>query len=149
MVDTAHIDTRLELLGQQLSSPIVIAPVGSQRAFHPEGELATARAARSRDHLQILSNVTTTSIEDVIAARGAPVWSQLYPTFDWAVAEKMIRRATSAVRVVGIRNLKCGGKRAGDSVHVLPILLTHRPLCCARTWIARGLRIIRESMPGS
>ncbi len=64
-------------------------------------------------------------------------------------SEKMIRRATSAVRVVGIRNLKCGGKRAGDSVHVLPILLTHRPLCCARTWIARRLRIIRESMPGS
>lgn len=96
LVDTANIDTRLELLGQKLSSPIVIAPVGSQRAFHPEGELATARAARSRDHLQILSNVTTTSIEDVIAARGAPVWSQLYPTSNWSVAEKMIRRAEKA-----------------------------------------------------
>jgi len=96
MVDTASIDTRIELLGQQLSSPIIIAPVGSQRAFHPEGELATARAARSRDHLQILSNVTTTSIEDVIAARGAPVWSQLYPTSNWSVAEKMIRRAEKA-----------------------------------------------------
>jgi isopentenyl diphosphate isomerase/L-lactate dehydrogenase-like FMN-dependent dehydrogenase len=96
LVDTASIDTRLELLGQKLSSPIVIAPVGSQRAFHPQGELATARAARSRDHLQILSNVTTTSIEDVIAARGAPVWSQLYPTSNWTVAEKMIKRAEQA-----------------------------------------------------
>jgi len=44
MVDTSSIDTRLELLGQKLSSPIIIAPVGSQRAFHPEGELATTRA---------------------------------------------------------------------------------------------------------
>jgi 4-hydroxymandelate oxidase len=96
MVDTAKVDTRLELLGQQLSSPLVIAPVGSQRAFHPEGELAVARAARSRDHLQILSNVSTSSIEDVIAARGAPVWSQLYPTSDWSVAEKMIKRAEKA-----------------------------------------------------
>lgn len=96
MVNTANVDTRLELLGQQLSSPIVIAPVGSQKAFHVDGELATAKAARSRDHLQILSNVTTTSIEDVIAARGAPVWSQLYPTSDWSVAEKMIRRAEKA-----------------------------------------------------
>ena len=96
MVDTASVDTRLELLGQQLSSPIIIAPVGSQRAFHADGELATAGAARSRDHLQILSNVSTTSIEDVIAARGAPVWSQLYPTSDWSVAEKMIRRAEKA-----------------------------------------------------
>ena len=86
MVDTSSIDTRVELLGQKLSSPIVIAPVGSQRAFHPEGELATARAARSGDHLQILSNVSTTSIEDVIAARGGPVWFQLYPTSRWPVA---------------------------------------------------------------
>jgi len=96
MVDTSSIDTRLELLGQKLSSPIVIAPVGSQRTFHPEGELATARAARSSDHLQILSNVSSTSIEDVIAARGGPVWFQLYPTSRWSVAEKMVKRAEKA-----------------------------------------------------
>jgi 4-hydroxymandelate oxidase len=96
MVDTSAIDTRLELLGEQLSSPIVIAPAGSQRAFHPDGELATARAAASRDHLQILSNVSTVSIEDVIEARGGPVWFQLYPTSDWSVAEKMLKRAESA-----------------------------------------------------
>jgi 4-hydroxymandelate oxidase len=96
MVDTSVIDTSLKLLGQDLSSPIVIAPAGSQRAFHPDGELATARAAASRDHLQILSNVTTTSIEDVIEARGAPVWFQLYPTSNRAVAEKMIQRAEQA-----------------------------------------------------
>ena len=96
MVDTTNIDTRLELLGQKLSSPIVIAPVGSQRAFHPEGELATARAARTRDHLQIMSNVSTTSIEDVIAARGEPVWFQLYPTSKWSVAKRMVKRAEKA-----------------------------------------------------
>lgn len=96
MVDTSSIDTRLELLGQQLSSPIIIAPVGSQRAFHAEGELATARAAQSRDHLQILSNVSTASIEDVIAERGGPVWFQLYPTSSWSVAEKMVKRAEKA-----------------------------------------------------
>jgi 4-hydroxymandelate oxidase len=96
MVDTSAIDTSLELLGEKLSSPIVIAPAGSQRAFHPEGELATARAARSRDHLQILSNVTTTPIEEVIEARGAPVWFQLYPTANWAVGEKMVKRAEKA-----------------------------------------------------
>lgn len=96
MVDTSTVDTSLELLGEKLSSPIVIAPAGSQRAFHPEGELATARAARSRDHLQILSNVTTASIEEVIEARGAPVWFQLYPTSNWSVGEKMVKRAEKA-----------------------------------------------------
>ncbi|MEE8495347.1 MAG: alpha-hydroxy acid oxidase [Xanthomonadales bacterium] len=96
MVDTADIETGLELLGQELSSPIIIAPVGGQKAFHPEGELATARAAGSRDHLQILSNVTTTSIEDVIEASGGPVWFQLYPTSNWSVTEKMVKRAERA-----------------------------------------------------
>lgn len=96
MVDTQSIDTRTELLGTKLKSPIVIAPVGSQNAFHAEGELATARAARTHDTLQILSNVSTQSIEDVIAARGAPVGFQLYPTSKWSVASKMLKRAEEA-----------------------------------------------------
>jgi len=96
MTDTGKIDTTLKLLGEDLSSPIVIAPAGSQKAFHPEGELATARAARSRDHLQILSNVSTVSVEEVTKARGAPVWMQLYPTSRWSVAEKMVKRAEKA-----------------------------------------------------
>jgi 4-hydroxymandelate oxidase len=96
MVDTSKLDTRLELLGESLSSPIFIAPVGSQRAFHPDGELATAGAARNQDHLQILSNVATVSIEEVIARRGEPVWSQLYPTGDFKVAETMVKRAEKA-----------------------------------------------------
>jgi len=96
MVDTSVIDTRLELLGEKLSSPIIVAPAGSQKAFHPDGELATAGAAKSQDHLQILSNVATVSIEDVMAKRGAPVWFQLYPTSDFKVGEKMVRRAEAA-----------------------------------------------------
>lgn len=113
MVDTSLVDTRLTLLGQALTSPIVIAPAGSQRAFHPDGELATARAARSRDHLQILSNVSTTSIEDVIEARGGPVWFQLYPTMDWAIALAMIKRAERAGSPVAVLtvDLNSGSKR--------------------------------------
>jgi (S)-2-hydroxy-acid oxidase len=78
------------------SSPIVICPVGSQRAFHPEGDLAVARAARAKDHLQILSTVATSSIEDVMAARGAPVWQQLYPTNVWEVGRAIVKRAEKA-----------------------------------------------------
>ena len=96
MVDTRQVDLRTELLGTALNSPIVLAPVGSQNAFHPDGELASARAARTRGHLQILSNVTTHSIEDVIAARGEPVWFQLYPTSNWSTARTMIERAENA-----------------------------------------------------
>jgi len=96
MTDTSNVSLHTSLLGHELKSPIVIAPVGSQKAFHADGELATARAARAQEHLQILSNVTTHSIEDVIDARGEPVWFQLYPTNKWSTAETMIRRAEDA-----------------------------------------------------
>ena len=96
MVDTREISLETSLLGQELESPIVLAPVGSQGAFHADAELASARAARKQQHLQILSNVTSNSIEDVIAARGAPVWFQLYPTTQWATAKMMLERAEAA-----------------------------------------------------
>ena len=101
MVDTSNVSLETTLLGEQLKSPIVLAPVGSQRAFHPDAELATARAAKAKGNLQILSNVTSNSIEDVIAARGQPVWFQLYPTNKWSTAKLMLERAERAgARVV-------------------------------------------------
>lgn len=96
LVDVSKVDISTELLGQRWDSPIVIAPTGSQKAFHPEGEIAVARAARAKNHLQILSTVTTSSVEDVIAARGAPVWYQLYPTPLWRVTEALVKRAEAA-----------------------------------------------------
>ena len=96
LVDVSDLDTRLELFGQTYPSPIVLAPTGSNRAFHEEGELAVARAARKGDHLQMLSTVATTSIEQAIEARGRPVWFQLYPTNKWEVAAGLARRAEKA-----------------------------------------------------
>jgi hypothetical protein len=96
LVDVQKIDMSVKLLGTTWDNPIVLAPAGSQRAFHPDGELATARAARSKGHLQMLSTVTTVSVEEVIAARDAPVWYQLYPTSDWNITRAMIRRAETA-----------------------------------------------------
>jgi len=93
LVDVSHIDMGIELFGTRHASPVIIAPCGTHRMFHPEGELAVARASATRNCLQILSTMTTTSVEDVNAARGAPVWYQLYPTQDWRVTEALIRRA--------------------------------------------------------
>jgi isopentenyl diphosphate isomerase/L-lactate dehydrogenase-like FMN-dependent dehydrogenase len=96
LVDVSSIDTRVTLLGQEYSSPIVLCPVGSQKAFHADGELGSARAARRRNHLQILSTVSSTAIEDVAAARAAPIWQQLYPTGSWDVARSILKRAEAA-----------------------------------------------------
>jgi isopentenyl diphosphate isomerase/L-lactate dehydrogenase-like FMN-dependent dehydrogenase len=96
LVDVSNIDTSVSLFGENYSMPVIIAPVGSQKAFHPEGEEAVARAARSRNCLQILSTVSTVSIEDVNRARRQPVWFQLYPTMDWDVTRAIVARAESA-----------------------------------------------------
>jgi isopentenyl diphosphate isomerase/L-lactate dehydrogenase-like FMN-dependent dehydrogenase len=96
LVDVTRIDTSVDILGAKYDSPIVIAPTGSNRAFHPDGEIAVARAAKAGNHLQLLSTVATTSIEDAIAARGAPIWFQLYTTQRWEVAEGLVRRAEGA-----------------------------------------------------
>jgi 4-hydroxymandelate oxidase len=96
LVDTSKLDTSVTLFDTTYPTPIVINPVGSQRAFHPEGELATARAAKAKNHLQVMSTVSTTSIEDVIAARGGPVWFQLYAGSDWSITRQMVKRAERA-----------------------------------------------------
>lgn len=93
LVDVSDIDMSVELLGERWETPIVLCPIGSQKAFHADGELAAARGSDALGHHQILSTVTTTSVEDVNAARKRPVWYQLYPTSSWDVATRLIERA--------------------------------------------------------
>jgi 4-hydroxymandelate oxidase len=96
LVDTNTVDMTTQLFGKKWPTPIFLCPLGSQRAFHEEGELACARAAKSRNHLQILSTFTTSSIEDVSRERGEPVWFQLYALTNWNGTLQMIRRAEDA-----------------------------------------------------
>ena len=93
LVDVRHVDMSVSLFGMSWDSPIVLAPIGSQRAFHPEGEIAVARAARAKKHLMMLSTVGTASVEDVTAARGDGIWYQLYPTDQWPIAKALVKRA--------------------------------------------------------
>ena len=96
LVDVENLDMSVSLFGTKWSSPIVLSPVSAQKAFHPEGEVAVARAARAKGHLMMLSTVATSSIEDATAAAGTPVWQQLYPTNVWEVSRAIVRRAEAA-----------------------------------------------------
>src|SRR5438128_8883325 len=96
LVDVSKVDMSVDILGVKYDTPIVVAPVGGQRSFHDEGEIAPARAAKAGNHLQILSTQTSTGVEDVTAARGAPVWYQLYATNKWEVAKAFVTRAEKA-----------------------------------------------------
>jgi 4-hydroxymandelate oxidase len=96
LVDVSNLQTEARILGDRMSSPIVLAPVRSQKAFHPEGELAVARAAKRHDHVQILSLGTSTPIEEVNAEHGRPVWFQLYTPALWPVTSRRLQRAEKA-----------------------------------------------------
>src|SRR5438874_8799826 len=111
MVDVSKVDMSVDLLGMKFDSPIIIAPTGGHRGYHPDGEPAVARAAKTGDHLQILSTQATTSIKDPIAARGKPIWYQLYATNQFEVAKHHVQSAEAqGATVVAITVDRSGGR---------------------------------------
>ena len=130
LVDVRKVDTTTELFGSTWGTPIVLAPVGGHKMFHPEGEIAVARAARAKGHLQILSTVTTSSVEDVIAARGGPIWYQLYPTSSWDVRLKVVKRAEAAGCPVLVLTVDLSGGRNLETADRFKKLDTRRCESC-------------------
>jgi isopentenyl diphosphate isomerase/L-lactate dehydrogenase-like FMN-dependent dehydrogenase len=96
LVDVTQADLRTSVFGVIWDMPLYISAVGSQKAFHPDGELATARAAKAKKTMQMLSTVTSISVEDVGKALGTPPWYQLYMPTNWGDTEKMVRRVEAA-----------------------------------------------------
>jgi isopentenyl diphosphate isomerase/L-lactate dehydrogenase-like FMN-dependent dehydrogenase len=96
LVDISKTDLTTEVFGAAWDSPIFLCPVGAQGAFHVDGEVAVARAARVKKHMQILSTVTSRSVEDVASALGTPPWYQLYMPTTWDATERMVRRVEAA-----------------------------------------------------
>ena len=96
LVDTSSLDTSLKLFGRDYPVPIMIAPCGSQKGFHADGELATRRAAVSRNVEMMLSTVSSTSIEEVNAIGDRPAWFQLYASPDVKDSLARAKRAEAA-----------------------------------------------------
>ncbi len=116
LVDVREVDTSLDLLGMNLTSPILLAPIGSQAAYHAQAELGVARAAASEDHLQIVSMGSSTPLAEVAEARGGPLWAQIYGQRFMPVTRHFLREAESAgcgaiVLTVDIVGLPTGRER--------------------------------------
>jgi isopentenyl diphosphate isomerase/L-lactate dehydrogenase-like FMN-dependent dehydrogenase len=94
--DIRGVDMSTEIFGRRWPTPIAICPVASLKGFHTEGESGVARAARAKGHLQMLSTLTSTPVEDVNAARGEGVWFQLYARDRWPETIAMVKRAEAA-----------------------------------------------------
>lgn len=83
-----------ELFGRRLPAPLLLAPIGVQDLAHPEGDLATARAAAARGVPMIFSNQASVDMETCAAAMGdGPRWFQLYWTRSDELCESLVRRA--------------------------------------------------------
>jgi len=113
LVDVSRIDLSVDIYGERYASPVALAPVAAHRAYHHDGERPSARAAKARNALQILSTMTNVSIETVISDRGGPVWFQLYPTDSLETARQLVRRADAAgaSAIVLTVDLLAGGMR--------------------------------------
>jgi isopentenyl diphosphate isomerase/L-lactate dehydrogenase-like FMN-dependent dehydrogenase len=96
LVDVSKTDMSVTLFGKTWETPIFLCPVSGHRMYNPQAELATARAAQSKKHLQMLSTMTTTPVEEVNAARGEPVWFQLYTRPEWSQTRELVKRVEAA-----------------------------------------------------
>jgi 4-hydroxymandelate oxidase len=100
--DTPPLETSVTLLGTTMPAPVFLAPTAYHRAFHPEGELATARGAALAGLPYCVSSGTTTPLDSIVnAAGGAPLWFQLYLAKDRGTSRELV----AMVQDAGIRAL--------------------------------------------
>lgn len=93
--DVSQVRTAATLLGTEFRTPFGIAPTTMQRAAHPDGELAMARAAAQSESLLVLSSNAGSTFEDV-ADTGVTWWLQMYVTADRPASKPVLERAVSA-----------------------------------------------------
>lgn len=94
LVDISDIDMSVDIFGETLNSPIIVAPVGSQQLVHESGEIGTVRGAGR--HLMICSTVSSFSIEEIAAAATGPLWFQLYASRHRPFMKSLIEKAEIA-----------------------------------------------------
>jgi isopentenyl diphosphate isomerase/L-lactate dehydrogenase-like FMN-dependent dehydrogenase len=100
LVDVSEASTATSVLGTEVALPLLVAPTAFHRLAHPEGELATARAAATAGTVMCLSTLSSTSPAELAAAApGAPQWFQLY----WSRDRGFTRELLAAVAEAGFR----------------------------------------------
>ena len=95
--DITSIDTGVTLLGDKHPHPILVAPTGRHKLFHPEGEKATARGAAAANSPYVVASNSNVLVEDIAAERkSAPQWFQLYYWANRKEVEALIDRLAAA-----------------------------------------------------
>ncbi|TMK34474.1 MAG: alpha-hydroxy-acid oxidizing protein [Actinobacteria bacterium] len=148
----AAADPSTELFGCPLALPVLIAPWAYQRTAHPDGELATARAAARAGTVFCASTTAEAILEDIAAASTSPKWWQLYVFADRGFTAEMLRRVSSAgyTAVVWTIDLTAYGLRHRETRigYQPPISLTTEELAYDPSISWDDLAWIREQAPG-
>jgi 4-hydroxymandelate oxidase len=96
LVDVARRELATSVLGERIALPVMIAPTAFHRLAHEDGELATVRGAGDAGTIFVLSTLSNTPVEQVVAAASGPVWFQLYVYKDRGATEALVRRVEAA-----------------------------------------------------
>lgn len=120
LVDCSQGDASVNLFGQVLSYPILLAPVAYQKLVHPQGELETARAASALEACMVTSTLSSFTLEQIAREHQGPRWFQLYFQPQKACTLDLIRRAEAAgfqalviTLDAGVQAINRRAKRAG------------------------------------
>jgi isopentenyl diphosphate isomerase/L-lactate dehydrogenase-like FMN-dependent dehydrogenase len=150
LVDVSVRDMGTTVLGEPVSMPILIAPTALPGLAHPEGEIATTKAAGAAKTLMTLATLSTSSIEEAMATATGPVWFQLYVFRDRAITTSLVQRAEAAGLQGGRIDSRYADARKGDrdvrNRFTLPELTGGSgvgPTCSKRWLMARAVLVGR------
>ncbi len=96
LVDVSRVSGATEVPGARLDTPILVAPMAFQALAHPDGETATARAARETGSLMVASTLSTRTVEEIAGAAAGPFWLQVYVFRDRELTGALVDRARAA-----------------------------------------------------
>ena len=94
--DVSQLDLSAKVFGKRVDWPVIMAPTGTNRLFHHEGERAVARAAASSGTLYSLSTMSTVSIEEIGRLTTGPKCFQVYIHRDRGMTREFVERAKGA-----------------------------------------------------
>ena len=123
---TGDCNLKTQVLGAELSFPVLLAPIGYTRLIHAQGELAVARAASAAGVGYVVATFAGHRLEDVKGATSGPAWYQLYLIGGREVAEAGMERARNAgySALVVTVDTAVSGLRERDLRNGMPQLLS-------------------------
>lgn len=114
LTGVAEVNTATTVLKQPIALPILLAPVAGQSLYHPQGALASARAAAKAKTILGVSSSVGHSVEEVAAASSGPKWFQLYMPKDRAVAKRLVERAERSSFKAIVLTVDLGERKDAD-----------------------------------